>query len=377
MAPGNQYLMQVSNDPNPPADTHIQPRTNQCLSAAWAMSRRSGDNFLHVLDQRGAYWQVGHDGVVKLWECDFGAKDARGWDDLGNRNMNGDPIPISRGAFATTLDNLILAHPLYSVVDAVESKPWCPVDVFEVLYEATPPFYKHDNLGRYALGTRVFEGFAVHQWGGTVLDTSNANSDTREAWFWSARGDGWGNLVEGQRYNSQPLGTWPVLGTWASAGWPASVSGPPADPIGNLTPFHDLRSFTTATTILTQQALRAVVLPSGQTAMVLGCPGGRVRVVQPGLMRTGDGGSGDTHGLGSVEETPFDLGYGGSALAVRLETNGSLTIWFGTLYGPTKRPSAYGSATGILANDELAVGAVYRFTWAPGSTPNGFSPAPT
>ncbi len=203
----------------------------------------------------------------------------------------------------------------------------------------------------------------MHPWGGAVIDRSPPLG--RETWFWSARVgsplvEGWGNLVQGFRFDPS---TWDVRGIWASSGqFNANNSGKCA--------YHEMRAFVTHTAVLSQQAIRAVELQSGDLALVLGCPGGRIRVIQPGGMRIDNNAY---HDIGTLDSTSYDLGLGCSALAVRAEANGWLTIWCGTTYGPCVQPFEYTNPQGLLHDDEVATGAVHRLTWIPGS---GFSNVP-
>jgi hypothetical protein len=85
-----------------------------------------------------------------------------------------------------------------------------------------------------------------------------------------------------------------------------------------------------------QQAAKVVTLADGSLVFVLGCPGGRVRVVRPGAFRT-DGAT--LHGLGSIDSSR-DLGLGGPALAVRPEGTGSnqtIRIWPAVAPRPSRR----------------------------------------
>lgn len=341
------------------AATETQARTNRTLSASWALARRADDNRLHVLDQRGAYWRVGGDGSVELWERDNGALAARGWDDLGNRDASGVPI-----AATTTLlpAHLTLANQFLSNAQQVLTAPWLPENVQVAVYERSPghPFLANNWRADLNPASVLFEGFVRHRLGGGCVDTP---SDGRQVWFWSAREQssrpGWGDLVEGLRVGSA---NWSVDGVWASTGPKPGVGKPgPA----SLVPWHNLRSFTSSTAIMTQQGIQPIVLPSGQVAVVLGCPGGRVRVIQPGAMASQ---AATEHGAGSLQSTA-DLGYGGCALAAKNE-GGAVRIWFGTMYGPTRRPQNYDSSTGTLGNGEVATGTVYTCTWSP----SGFTP---
>jgi len=199
----------------------------------------------------------------------------------------------------------------------------------------------------------------------------------KEAWFWSAPppdptlgGDSWGNLVQGMRLTNAGV----VDGLWASTSVPG-LNTNAADKCKHL----GLRSFNDQLVATTQQAIQAVDLfpeqdGPGTTAVVLGCPGGRVRVVRPGAWRTSDTGS--AHVLGTLESSS-DLGHGGSALAVRVEgteANRSLRIWFGTIQHPDARPQHYANDGGALLLHEVSAGAVHVMTWSPS---NGFSTAGT
>jgi hypothetical protein len=119
------------------------------------------------------------------------------------------------------------------------------------------------------------------------------------------------------------------------------------------------------------KVLQFAQLTTGQTVVVLGCPGGRVRVLQPGQWRPDDN---TAHGHGTLDESIPDFGFGGSALAVRHEAIGQekLVIWFGTVSHPPVRPGNYGTATASLALGEEATGSVVRMEWVPGSTGSGF-----
>jgi hypothetical protein len=143
--------------------TNVQPRTNQALSASWALTRRSGDSLLHVLDQRGAYWQVSHAGGVALWERDPLAVRARGWDDLGNRNASGDPIAVIAPVLAPTH----LRFPFSTVINSqpVETLPWLPQLVQFAVYDppSNHPFLANNWRADPNSTTTLFEGFIPHR----------------------------------------------------------------------------------------------------------------------------------------------------------------------------------------------------------------------
>jgi hypothetical protein len=118
---------------------------------------------------------------------------------------------------------------------------------------------------------------------------------------------------------------------------------------------------------MTAQSIEAVASPSVDPVhptahLVVGCPGGRVQVITPGPMRTGT----SPHGLGGIA-TSDDLGYGGCALAARMEAGGSIRIWFGTVEAPCARPQFYGALqnAGALADSEVSTGAVHEMTFNP------------
>ncbi|MEO6595698.1 MAG: hypothetical protein ABIP94_13175, partial [Planctomycetota bacterium] len=331
-------------------------------AAAWAITERSGDHLLHVLDQRGAYWRVDHAGLVKLWERNESAHGVRSWDDLGNRDATGNPI----GLGTTLPPEIVEVFPASSGTanaDVTVTKPWCPIHVASVYLELAPMGtpYRHDDWERDAIFNRVFEGFVAHRWGGALVDI---DPYTKAAWYWSARDpggkDSWANLLEGLCFDKN---LWSVTGHWASTGDSASTTGT-ADKL----PFHDLHSYVNFVPIMTQQAMRAVTLPGGQVALVVGCPGGRVHVVRPGTMCTD---AATLHQIGTDARLPDDYGFGMSALDARVLPSGDVQIWFGTVYGPTSQPGSYTSAGGSLQNNEVATGVVHTCIWSP-SAAGGF-----
>jgi hypothetical protein len=149
-----------------------------------------------------------------------------------------------------------------------------------------------------------------------------------------------------------------VNGLWASSEESTQLGA-----IADHLPYRDLRSSVTATPIMTHQAIRAFNLPDDSRAVVLGCPGGGVRILNllPSDLATP---SHQSHSLGALPieiASGADLGYGGGAMAVQQAANGGLTIWFGTLYRPTARPAAY-------ADTEVATGELHRLTWSVGAS---------
>lgn len=343
------------------ANSQIQPRTNQCMSSTWAITQRAGDaGQLHLLDQRGGYWRVDGAGNVVMQDREEFAYGARGWDDLGNRDVNGNVIQPTAGQWppARLTKTATLAGTL------IQPNPWCPIDPLVVAYEKSGgPYYVHNNWRRFAAPLLSFQGFIVHQWGGCLLDDP---ANGREIWQWSAGLGSWGNLVQGVRFPQAGSATWPVTGLWASSA-ESTQSGTTADHL----PYRDLRSSVTATPIMTHQAIQAFNLPNGSRAVVLGCPGGGVRIIN---LLPSDLGTPfqQLHSLGAppIEiASGADLGYGGGAMAVQQAANGDLTIWFGTLYRPTARPAAYASpGQGALSDTEVATGELHRLTWSVGAS---------
>jgi hypothetical protein len=198
-----------------------------------------------------------------------------------------------------------------------------------------------------------------------------------QAWLWSADGvnvtqeevEEWGNLVEGLRLT----GAGAIDGIWASTNDP-TPSPAAAATEADQCPHRRLRTNVTANPIQMQQAAEAVALEGShqhEIAVVLGCPGGRVRVlhVLANDWRIDDS---TDHAQSALWSSQEDLGFGGAALAVRgVPGTGGVDIWFGTFCDPTTRPQDYGNplGTGSLSDAEVATGAVHRFSWQPGQNP--------
>jgi hypothetical protein len=368
--------------PSPQFDAVVgaaeQPRTNQNLSATWAVSRTAYDQDLHCLDRRGAYWRLSHPaqpGSLAFQANTNGAIGARAWDDLDCRASGVPQLMVAGGAFVSSA-NLVVAHapPGYLGADVVGTKPWAPINSYPVYLEASSHFVE-GNWTRDLVLNPVFRGFAVHKQAGSVVKrapTTGATADVTEVWFWSGRGlapdtvGDWGNLVEAYRVDCEISTHTPsVTGYWASTSEPALSGG-----VAQRCAHHGLRSITAQIETMNQQAVRAVEIGdtasgNGEVVIVLGCPGGRVRVIRPGAMRVDDSAS---HQLGTFESSS-DLGYGGGALAVRVEPDDSLTIWFGTIEEPCGR-AMNTTASGNLGPGSTATGAVHCLTWRASS---GFS----
>ena len=213
----------------------------------------------------------------------------------------------------------------------------------------------------------------LYPFGGSLLTKTNS----REVWHWERLPNHddvsgtvamaqWGNLLQGLRLDSAGL----IDGIWASTG---------ESPLQN--PYLRLRSFSNDVETISQQAVAAVELQvgsqSGKTALVLGCPGGRVRVFVPGAMRVDDLAA---HVLGSGAAVPSteDQGIGVSALAVKHVVTGGaeqLDIWFATIASADKRPMLYHDHDAVLDENAFGTGALHKVTWFPSSS--GFSAVTT
>ncbi len=360
------YLETVRNFTGTPpiTSTQVQPRTNQAMSAAWALARRPDpasptgfDDKLHVLDQRGNYWRVGYGGEVQLWEREKEAAGARGWGYVG-------AVTGTTPAFTAWPQGHLRASETGSGA-TIAATPWSAALGGDAIYQyATPPWLIPDGWFRGEVPRAVIDGFLAFDRCGSALSLAGGG---HQAWMWSAsREVAWGNLVEGYAIDAAGV----AHATWSSVAQPAMLSNPlQGTGSGHLL----LRSYSSILPAMSQQAVHAVPLPgTSQTALVLGCPGGRVRikVISTGDMRTGDGAP---HQIGALAGSSADLGFGGAALAVRQEppSDNLLRIWFGTVGHPTTRPQQYGQIGGALQDSEVMTGAVHMMTWTPGGGLSG------
>jgi hypothetical protein len=365
---GLEFVPAAANQGAPA--TSVLPRSNQSMSATWAMTERdNGLDQLHLLDQRGGYWRVDPSGVPTYWDGDSAATQMRGWHDLGNLDANGDPLPLSQGAAFSSAEIQIGSPSLWDA-QSIATKPWCPANVHQLANIVGPNWY------RFPAGSTTFEGFLLHRWGGTLLDVAIGPDLKRDAYFWSARPlelnsipgitGPWGNLAEAIRFPS-PTGPWSVDGLWASTEYRSGTAAQAG------LEFLDLRSFVSNVASMTHQAVEAAQMQGNQVHMILGCPGGKVRVVQPVM-----GTSPTTHHeIGSFLSQVEDLGFGGAALAIKVVNNTTIRVWFGTLYGATPEPAAYGQCSGALEDAEVATGGVHVLDYSSGlSLVNSRSLAP-
>ena len=327
-----------------------------------------GKSVLHILDQRGAHWMLDHNNTVTLQGSSVAASGSRSMAHTGavavdpirftfpSSHLLGSASLILKGTFLTT--------------------PWCPKETTAILYEDSPSGTYHPNnwSGRLSQWSLV-DGFMAQRFGGCLINDGTNN----EIWQWSAPvapiggspTESWGNIVEALRIDS----TNQFSGIWSSTRHRTSA-GPSLFQTADKCDYLKLRSYVDFVESVTQQSTVAVALSTGagQTsrAIVLGTPGGKVCVVQPGAWRTDDN---TNHQLGTVSFSD-DLGFGGTALAVQHDAPGGigrLRIWFGTLQDPPPRPNGYGSLPGsALAEPELAAGAIHSLYWSQGQ---GFTKA--
>ncbi|MBM4059741.1 MAG: hypothetical protein FJ265_01395 [Planctomycetes bacterium] len=363
--------------------TDVQPRTNQALSATWPIAAfenvpEQADE-LHLCDQSGAYWKVGPSGTLQMWDCDGRAVGLRGWAQYGTVSRFGYGFPSE---YAQAFN-----FPSNATLRAWVTPPWCPVREYLAVYQDINinPFNWYP--GQSLFGT--YHGMFMFRYGGCLLG-SGAKT---EAWFWSdntgrsPRLPGsnttlemgpWANHVTGLRIEDA---TGVIDGVWESTGSPGTTN---SAGLGSGTPYHNLRNNSNEVSSITHQGCVAVKVGESnhqETLVVLGCPGGRVRVIEPGSNSWSTGGL-NIHQLGTVYSASQDLGFGGAALAARADTANpnQVTIWFGTLYDPVAHPQQYSTPYGILGNSELAVGAVHKYTYTKGgafSSPQTFPLAPS
>ena len=356
---GTGYWMDVARTGG--TNTHVQPRTNQTLSGAWALARRPNstgspglDGKLHVLDQRGNYWRVSHGGQLELWEREREAKDARGWGYVG-------PVASAAAGFSGWPAGTLLVATKSTGSDVIAT-PWTAENGGDAVYQFAPFAWNvTNNWKRYPVLRSVFDGFLVFDRGGSVLPLGGG---TAEGWMWSASPYfGWANLIEGYSIQQNSM-----VGTWSSVAHPATGTTT-IESTGNT--YLQLRSFVPNVPALTLASLRALNLSNGtssQTVLVAGCPGGRVRIVSPGNLQSNNSAQAWN---GAILASSNDLGHGGSAMAVRVEGqpgSQAVRIWYGTAVDPIKRPQQYGALGGALLDDEVAAGALHMLTWQQGSS---------
>jgi hypothetical protein len=309
------------------------------------------DPFLHVVDQHGCHWKVSRNTSAQ-WQLDLEAV----VEPIGGGPRSISHHPVQASAFVS-LPGPTFGGP--SQPNIFGARSWVPEDWDDVVYErAASPRYFVNNWGQQLSLKNTFSGFLLHPLGGaTIGDYQHvlADGSTRTMW-WSVVLQ-WGNFIEGIRSYS---GT--IDGVWTS------TQPPPTGHVGatadRLTHF-DLKSFVHYLPVMTQQSMQLVELPGGAVAMVLGCAGGRVRIVTSQGFQP----PGGSQVLGSLSSMPLDVGFGVAGLQARFDPIGSkIVVWFGSTYSPPALPAQYGAATtgsiGSMAMSEVAAGAVHRVEWS-------------
>jgi hypothetical protein len=341
------------------ASSHAQPRTNQSLSCAWAMARKPAatgggwDPYLHVVDARGAYWKLWRDPVSLQWRTGL---------ESVTPPVGGPPRTMS---YHPIQGSVLPANVLDFQGSFLGFQSWVPKERRDdIVYErAQSPRYFLNNW-KLSAGTRFgVSGFWLHPLSGASRGGSIQpllDGSIRTMW-WSGT-ENWANLLEGFRSASGM-----VNGIWTST-QPPSQPVTIADRLSHLS----LKSFVDYLPIMTQQSMQMIELSDGTFAVVLGCAGGRVRIVTNPPFGAGQ------HSLGSMASMPSDVGFGAAALHAELDvqdpTGMRIVVWFGSCYAPPALPALYGSTQpgvyGSLAPSEVAAGAVHRVTW---SSANGWS----
>jgi hypothetical protein len=202
---------------------------------------------------------------------------------------------VAGGVLAQTPHTLAVPQPLASrqVHPAI-----APVTV-AARHGTSPLFQYADQAWNHG------EGFTTsgNDCGGTVVGAGSGP----EVWAWGAALSQGGNLLQTVRFPPLTGSNWEATGMWASTEHRGSPG--PEDKLEYL----DLRSFSTTPPIMMHQAIRALELPGVPNAngrvLVLGCPGGKVRVVYPGRMASIS--PQQDHHVGQiVAASVSDLGYG-------------------------------------------------------------------
>ncbi|MCU0867288.1 MAG: hypothetical protein MUC36_26190, partial [Planctomycetes bacterium] len=335
------------------SNSHAQPRTNQSLSCAWAMGRKPApllgglDPFLHVVDQRGCYWKVSRDpGSPLPWRLHLESVASQ---IVGApRTMSYYAVQASAWPFPSV--------PIYQSNAGVTLANWVPIDKDDVVYERSGSGrYLPNNWVSSLGGQQEVSGFWLHPLSGASLEGSPLilqDGSARTMW-WSANGS-WANSLEGIRSS---LGI--IDGVWTSTQPPSPLGGAP-DRLSH----WNLKSFVGYLPVMTQQSMKMVELPDGRVAVVLGCAGGRVRIVSNYVFEA----IAAPQALGNLSSMSEDVGFGAAGLHAQLDPTGTkVVVWFGSCYSPPPLPTQYSQALppalGNLADNEVAAGAVHRIEW--------------
>jgi hypothetical protein len=189
---------------------------------------------------------------------------------------------------------------------------------------------------------KYMDGFLLFPRCGDVVPRGTGN----EVWWWCGSG-AWVNELAGLA--ADPVGN--LTGALSSSAWPTSTN--PAGRADQLD-YVDLRSsFTFAG--MDMQAMQAMDF-GGATKLIVGCPGGRVRVLSPGTFGTN---LQNRHSIGQIQSSSEDFGHGGCALASRMLDASTAEVFLGTFYGHAAKNTYPGQS---LRDNEVMAGEVRRFT---------------
>ncbi len=245
-------------------------------------------------------------------------------------------------------------------VTGITTFPWQPNedDIKDVIFEYYNPPPTSALWAKRAVSVGILSGLLALKHGGDVL----RNGPDWTTYYWSNAN--WGNSVDGVHATGNAIdGLWFSTAPWTSPG-----PGQSATPRWSGSTFELIRNVDYLFPGMDLQALRIFRI-NNQDTILLGCPGGRVRVMVPGSMRTDD--STDHTRATYLQGLPVDLGHGMAAFDAQVDAQGVATIWFGTACGHAARPVGY-TTNGSLGDSDVLHGAIHRVTWTPGSQ-GGFS----
>ncbi|GAB4139895.1 MAG: hypothetical protein Fur0037_06260 [Planctomycetota bacterium] len=332
----------------------VQPHTNQALSCAWGIGEDPIDpTHLHLFDQDGNHWRVDHGGTRELMGASAAvamlARQVRGVEYLG---MTGAVGGLSQAQNPRlTWFPFLAPFPTAPIQSRVYRPKDSPLVMLERYLGGSTSTYLHNNWVESFSGFWQFDGFAMLPRTGDLL----VDGTQSHLFWWSdpPLGSGvgpWGNLAQGMRLAGAP-GSRTADGIWASTDDTEQTGGRHA--------YLDLRNVTQEIPSLEQESLRVVKDPATQQLyVILGCPGGRVRVVRPGSYRVG---SSAGHGLGQIVASSGDYGHGGSALAVEPGVDG-VDIYFGVVVRNATVAGSY--PTSSLGDTEVMTGRVVKFRFS-------------
>ena len=317
-----------------------QPRTNRALACTWGISANVSPLF-DVLDQSGVHWQIGNSAVATLVANAAAVPGGGTLPVGGTRGWSAAAVPTSASAPSTAVVPLLGG---VLTTAGVSIPPEAAIYQLQTSIAAQPVWFQGLSLLRASATQFLWSspgdiiadsaGYQIHRW---------------------ANATGYGDLVEGLHITSASN---TIAGRWATTVTPPNSNGTP-----NL-PFTNLRSPSAGSAYVDAQALRAFRVPSSggpssAVRLALGCPGGRLRVLEPGQPNV-------TNSVGAIRVSSQDLGTGGAALAIRPAADGvSTDIFFGTLTNHAAR----GSYPADLTDASVLSGTVawYRYSESGGA----------